>query len=52
MTREEFAFSVEPGRGYYYCFDCGNGGDAIRLVASLKSKTFIEATDYLIEHYT
>jgi DNA primase len=43
------SFSVSPDRGFYYCFGCQRGGDAIKLVMDLKSFDFAEAVSYLAE---
>lgn len=43
------SFSVTPDRGFYYCFGCQRGGDAIKLVMDLKSLSFSEAVSYLAE---
>ncbi len=43
------SFSVSPDKGFYYCFGCGKGGDAIKLVTDLKDLPFIEAITYLAE---
>lgn len=43
------SFSVSPDRGFYYCFGCQKGGDAIKLVTDLKSFSFAEAISYLAE---
>ena len=43
------SFSVSPDRGFYYCFGCQKGGDAIKLVMDLKSFDFAEAVSYLAE---
>jgi DNA primase len=43
------SFSVTPDRGFYYCFGCQRGGDAIKLVSELKSFTFVDAISYLAE---
>jgi len=43
------SFSVSPDRGFYYCFGCNRGGDAIKLVMDLKSLDFAEAVSYLAE---
>jgi DNA primase len=43
------SFSVSPDRGFYYCFGCQRGGDAIKLVMDLKSFDFAEAVTYLAE---
>ncbi len=43
------SFSVTPDKGFYYCFGCQKGGDAIKLVTDLKSLSFVEAVTYLAE---
>lgn len=43
------SFSVTPEQGFYYCFGCQRGGDAIKLVTDLKSLSFTEAVSYLAE---
>ncbi|MCA1687447.1 MAG: DNA primase, partial [Actinobacteria bacterium] len=43
------SFSVSPDRGFYYCFGCSKGGDAIKLVSELKSFSFVDAVSYLAE---
>jgi DNA primase len=43
------SFSVSPDRGFYYCFGCQRGGDAIKLLMDLKSQDFAEAISYLAE---
>jgi DNA primase len=43
------SFSVSPDRGFYYCFGCQRGGDAIKLVMDLKSFDFAEAVSYIAE---
>jgi DNA primase len=43
------SFSVSPDRGFYYCFGCSRGGDAIKLVTELKNLSFGEAVSYLAE---
>ena len=43
------SFSVSPDRGFYYCFGCQRGGDAIKLVTELKSLSFTESVSYLAE---
>ncbi len=43
------SFSVSPDQGFYYCFGCQRGGDAIKLVTDLKSFSFIDAITYLAE---
>jgi DNA primase len=43
------SFSVTPDRGFYYCFGCSRGGDAIKLVMDLKSLDFADAVSYLAD---
>jgi DNA primase len=43
------SFSVTPERGFYYCFGCSRGGDAIKLVMDLKSLDFADAVSYLAD---
>jgi DNA primase len=43
------SFSVTPDQGFYYCFGCSKGGDAIKLVSELKSFSFVDAVSYLAE---
>lgn len=43
------SFSVTPEKGFYYCFGCGRGGDAIKLVSELQNLTFVEAVSYLAD---
>jgi DNA primase catalytic core len=41
------SLSVDPVKGLYHCFGCGESGDAIELVKKLKSVSFREAVSYL-----
>jgi DNA primase len=41
------SLSVDPVKGLYHCFGCGESGDAIELVKKLKSLSFREAVSYL-----
>lgn len=43
------SFSVTPEKGFYHCFGCGKGGDAIKLVMELKPLPFAEAVSYLAD---
>jgi DNA primase len=45
------SFSVTPDQGFYYCFGCSRGGDAIKLVMDLKSLDFAEAISYLADRF-
>ena len=41
------SFHVRPERGFFKCFGCGVGGDAIRFVERFEQLSFIEATQAL-----
>jgi DNA primase len=41
------SFHVNPKRGIYKCFGCGESGDAIRFVQQIKRLTFTEAIEQL-----
>ncbi|MGI8649210.1 MAG: DNA primase [Rubrobacter sp.] len=43
------SFGVTADQGFYYCFGCQRGGDAIKLVSDLKDLPFSEAVTYLAE---
>lgn len=43
------SFSVTPEKGFYYCFGCQRGGDAIKLVSELQNLSFVEAVGYLAD---
>ncbi|MEJ7871697.1 MAG: DNA primase [Rubrobacteraceae bacterium] len=45
------SFSVSPEKSFYYCFGCGVGGDAIKLIMDLKSLPFAEAVSHLAERF-
>lgn len=34
-------------KGLYFCFSCGFGGDAIKLIREIRGLTFVEALEYL-----
>ncbi|HEX6330547.1 MAG TPA: DNA primase [Actinomycetota bacterium] len=46
-TEKTPSFSVSPGKGMYYCFGCGAGGDAIRFVREVEHLEFAEAVERL-----
>jgi DNA primase len=41
------SFNVNPGRGVWYCFGCGAGGDAIKFVMDTEMLSFSEAVEWL-----
>lgn len=41
------SFHVHPDRGFFKCFGCGKGGDAIRFVMELENLRFPEAAQVL-----
>ncbi len=45
------SFSVDPDQGLYYCFGCGQGGDAIKLHMLLSGDDFPAAIESLARRY-
>jgi DNA primase len=45
------SFNVNPSRGGYHCFGCGEGGDVISFVMKLDGLTFVETVERLAEKY-
>jgi DNA primase len=45
------SFSVDPDRGFFYCFGCGQGGDAIKLHMMLSGDDFPAAIESLAQRY-
>ncbi len=43
------SFSVNQEKGFYHCFGCGKGGNAIQFVMEQEKMTFPEACQYLAE---
>lgn len=41
------SFTVDPGKGLYYCFGCGKGGNAFSFVMEVEGLTFPEAVERL-----
>ncbi len=41
------SFSVSPSKQVYYCFGCGEGGDAVKFLSRVESLTFPEAIERL-----
>ncbi|MCU0226925.1 MAG: DNA primase [Bryobacterales bacterium] len=48
-TEKTPSFSVHAGHGFYKCFGCGAGGDAIKFVMEMEGFTFLEAVKALAE---
>ena len=46
-TEKTPSFSVSPSKGVYYCFGCGQGGDAIRFLREVEHLEFSEAVERL-----
>jgi DNA primase len=46
------SFSVSPDKGYYHCFGCGKGGDAIRFVQEAESLDFVGAIEWLADRFS
>ena len=42
------SFSVNPDKGFFYCFGCGAGGDAVRLVMDYESVDFRDAVERIL----
>jgi DNA primase len=43
------SFNVNPTTNHYYCFGCGEGGDAISFVQKVEHLTFTEAVERLAQ---
>ena len=41
------SFHIQPAKGFYHCFGCGESGDAITFVMKYEGLTFIEAAKKL-----
>jgi len=41
------SFSIQPSKGFYHCFGCGESGDSIKFVQKHEGLTFIEAAKKL-----
>ncbi len=45
------SFNVTPARGFFHCFGCGEGGDAITFLMKIDALTFSEAVERLADKY-
>ncbi len=45
------SFNVNPGRGFFHCFGCGEGGDAITFLMKIDGLSFVESVERLAEKY-
>lgn len=43
------SFNIQPDKGFYHCFGCGESGDAIKFVMKYEGLTFVEAAKKLAE---
>ncbi len=43
------SFTVNADKGFFHCFGCGKGGNAIHFVMELEKMTFPEACEFLAE---
>lgn len=41
------SFTVDPAKGVYHCFGCGEGGDVYSFLRRIEGLTFIEAVEQL-----
>lgn len=41
------SFHIQPDKGFYHCFGCGESGDVIKFVMKYEGLTFIEAAQKL-----
>jgi DNA primase len=43
------SFHVSPSKGFYYCFGCRSGGNAVKFIQEIEGKSFIEVIRMLAE---
>ena len=45
------SFNVNPSRGFFHCFGCGEGGDVIAFLMKIDGLAFSEAVERLADKY-
>ncbi|ATS19017.1 DNA primase [Parathermosynechococcus lividus PCC 6715] len=45
------SFTVSPSKGFYYCFGCGAGGNAIKFLMELQKRSFGDVVLELAQQY-
>lgn len=45
------SFNVNPARGTYHCFGCGEGGDTIKFLQQVEGLSFVESVERLAGKY-
>ncbi len=45
------SFVVSPAKQLFKCFGCGKSGDAFGFIMEHEKKNFIEAVEFLANHY-
>ena len=50
-SKNKKCLSLDPEKQIWHCFSCGAGGDVISWVQDRDGKNFMEAVDWLADHY-
>ena len=45
------SFHIRPDQGFYKCFGCGKGGDAVTFIMELEGLGYVEAMKHLAQRY-
>ncbi len=45
------SFHIRPDQGFYKCFGCGKGGDAVTFIMELEGLGYVEAMRHLAQRY-